>query len=229
MLIEPTEYFGCDLLVEQYEAINYTRLGKDVRMKESELYVRKWFDYRPLHPVQATYLFAACYQRVAQHHFAMTKDVDQAQSIKAFEPEDVFKGSERTSFTVARQNLDRIGVRYIFGINFAFKRCAERGWRIFPRPNQLHNAELLDDLRDAWQEECSVRMQTPRHPRYRADNYIEHPDQNAWHAWISREVDRRERKDWALAELFRRKLYPEAVAVKHFGSELVAKASRQNH
>jgi hypothetical protein len=51
-------YIGCDLSEDDYEITMATKWDKSLVREELGLFSRKSFDYRHLHPVQATYYFA---------------------------------------------------------------------------------------------------------------------------------------------------------------------------
>ena len=55
-----TDYFGSDLSVEDYERLRINHIQHSLALHEPALFDTKWFDYRFLHPTQATYLFAFC-------------------------------------------------------------------------------------------------------------------------------------------------------------------------
>lgn len=185
------EFFGSDLSADDCDLLALAHIPAEARKDEASLFDRKWFDYRHLHPVQATYLYAAQYQKAIEAIYAETKDIRTVGSIKAFEPEDIFKGRELLAFWFARQACDRVGCRYEFALRFIMRRFADRGWHIFPRPNQCYSLELVLDIQDAWKAECATKLQFPRHPRFKNPEFVGHDDQVAYRQWLIDQIKER--------------------------------------
>lgn len=221
---EPFQYFGSDLTIEQCEEIALLKVRPEYRMDESDLFLTKWFDYRHLHPVKATYLFTHEYRSRVREMYAKTRDVKKALTVKPIAQDDVFESVVWASMWRARQAYDRLGVRYGFGLAFTFNRCNDRGWGYFPRPNQLYGEELILDLRDAWKKHCRVILERVQHPRFTTDYYCGHPDQDHYQAWITDQCKVRAMPHMTLATLLRDKLVLEDVAVTRLGAEVVRKA-----
>jgi hypothetical protein len=204
------------------ELLALARVGRPVRDRESALANLRWFDYRHLHPVQLTYLWAQTYEECAQRFVAQTKDRDAAPDIRAFNALDIFMSPEVTACWMARQGMDMVGCRYEFGIMYALRRFSDRGWRMFPRPNQLYGTEFLLDLKDAWKIECDASLQLPKHARFKRTNYRGDVDQDAFHDWLMGEVKRRKFPEKVLARLISEDLADATVSARHFAKVPVA-------
>jgi hypothetical protein len=168
-----------------------SRVAPPMRAAESMLFTRKWFDYRAMHPVQATYRFAHEYQQAVLRAYARQKDVRTLDKVKGFDVKGLFESRELSAVWRARQAFDAIGCRYEFALDSIFKRFCERGWRVFPRPNQLYAEEIVLDVRDAWVRECKAITQLAKHERFKAENFEAHPDQIAYQAWQIEQVKTR--------------------------------------
>jgi hypothetical protein len=218
-------YLGHDLTAADCELLSFARVGRAHRERESTLFHRKWYDYRHLHPVKATYLFAHRYEECVRAFYVETKDKDGAGEIKVFTPADVFQSHELTGIWIARQAMDALGCRYEFGIKFAIRRFTDRGWRMFPRPNQLYGVEFLLDLQDAWRRQCAASLEMAKHPRFKNINYEWHPDQDAHHDWVVKQIKLRQNHvDRILARVFDEDLLPLGVATCHFDPKIVNQA-----
>jgi hypothetical protein len=217
-------YFGSSLNHLDCEMLSHARIRPELRVRESALQQTKWFDYRRIHPVKATYLYAAHYQDAVQALYARTKDLEESREIRAFTPEDVFKCGELVGFWRARQELDAIGVRYEFALRFAMNRFSDRGWRFFPRPNQMLGEEFVLDARDAWANECKIRLQIATDPWFRAENFCGAPEQNAYQKWLVDQIKKRPMPHLPIASLIKEGVLIERVAEALFGTPTVKRA-----
>ena len=225
---DPFNYLGAALTWDDCEMLAIARISEPHRRGEPDLFQTKWFDYRAIHPVAATYMYADRYAAAVRDIYAQTRDVDDAETITPFEPDDVFNCRELLGFWLARQALDRIGVRYEFALRYAMNRFALRGWHYFPRPNQLYTEELLLDVKDAWNEECKNSLQIAKHERFQTANYIAHPDQIAYQTWIMSQVVTREHQHRPLSRLLSEKLVTDDVVKIVFGEKVLKKAVALN-
>lgn len=221
-----TDYYGQHLNHTDCEMLAVARINPNFRKRESALLRTKWFDYRLLHPVKATYLYAAQYRSAVQLMYGRTKDIRGAGEVKAFTPEDVFQCGELVSFWRARQELDALGVRYEFGLRFAMNKYINNGWRFFPRPNQMLGEELLLDIRDAWAEECAIRLQIAEAPDFRAGQFVGSPAQIAYREWLLECVRRRANKIGALATLLKEGIIDTLLAEERFGASVANQANK---
>lgn len=225
------DYFGSSLTTEECERIALLRIAPVYRETEAELFTLKWFDYRHLHPVKATYLFAHLYEKAIRDIHAKTKDYLEAKTLVVLDHKDIFRPPVDKmpldfSFWRARQEMDRHGVRYDFGLDFLMNRAAARGWRVYPRPNQLYTEEAVLDVRDAWVKYRHAVMQTARNPRFKLDQFSGHPDQVSYHAWLLEECGRRESPVSSLSRCFRERHLSPEIAMPVFGDSVVREALR---
>lgn len=214
------------LTVDDYEALTLAKIPVEYRKLEPDLYGSKWFDYKPLHPAEATLLFVRLYEGAIRIAYGKYKDVEASARIKVLPYTDPFVSRDIVSFWTARQNYDRIGCRYEFGLRWTMDRFADRGWSFFPRPNQLYGSEMMLDLADAWRIECSAALQIAKLPFFRVENYTGHHDQDAYRQWLIGQVKARGNGEWrALSRLLSERVVDEAAITGHFTPYVIAKAS----
>ncbi|MEZ2310876.1 hypothetical protein AB6809_29950 [Paraburkholderia sp. RCC_158] len=222
-----TPFYGSELTVADCEMLALTRVDPALRVAESLLFTRKWFDYRGHHPVQATYLFAHEYAQAVRRAYAQQKDVRKIGDVKGFDVESLFESRELTAMWRARQAFDAIGCRYEYGLDFIMKRFCERGWRVFPRPNQLYAEEVILDVRDAWNAHCKAVMQLAKHERFLAPNFAGHPDQIAYQSWqIAQVKTRGGNRAMLIARLLQEHVLTEQAVAAEFGDSVLAQAKR---
>lgn len=225
-MIQPT-FYGSELTVADCEMLALSRIAAPLRVAESLLFTKKWFDQRHLHPVQATYLFAHEYAQAVRRAYGRQKDIRKLDEVKGFDVESLFESRELTAMWRARQAFDAIGCRYDYGLDFIMKRFCERGWRVFPRPNQLYAEEIILDVRDAWRAECKAVMQLAKHERFRTQNFAGHPDQMAYQAWqIGQVKTRGGNRAMLLARLLQEHALTEHAVAEAFGDAVLAQAKR---
>jgi hypothetical protein len=223
---QPT-FYGSELTVADCEMLALTRVEPSLRVAESLLYTRKWFDVRQYHPVQATYLFAHEYAQAVRRAYGRQKDIRKLEDVKGFDVEGLFESRELTAMWRARQAFDAIGCRYEYGLDNIMKRFCDRGWRVFPRPNQLYAEEVILDVRDAWNGECKAVMQLAKHERFHTQNFTGHPDQIAYQAWqIAQVKTRGGNRAMLLARLLQEHVVTEQAVAAEFGDSVLAQAKR---
>jgi len=225
-VIQPT-FYGSALTVADCEMLALTRVDPSLRVAEALLYTRKWFDVRHLHPVQATYLFAHEYAEAVRRAYARQKDIRTLEKVRGFDVESLFASRELTAMWRARQAFDAIGCRYEFALEFIMKRFCDRGWRVFPRPNQLYAEEIVLDVRDAWHRECKAVTQLAKHERFDTRNFTGHPDQLAYQAWQIEQVGTRGgNRAMLLGRLLQERALSEQTVTEAFGASVLAQSKR---
>lgn len=222
-----SEFFGSTLTPADCEMLALTRVDASLRVAESLLFSRKWFDYRHCHPVQATFLFAHEYAEGVKRAYARQKDIRTLAGVQGFDVEKLFESRELSAMWRARQSFDAIGCRYDFALDFIMKRFCDRGWKVFPRPNQLYAEEVVLDVRDAWLRECKAKMQIAKQERFDARRYTGHPDQKAYQAWHVDQVKTRGgNRAMLLGRLLQENVLAEAVVSAAFGEATLSQARK---
>ena len=223
---QPT-FYGSELTVADCEMLALSRIAAPLRAAESLLYMKKWFDVRGYHPVQATYLFAHEYAQAVRRAYGRQKDVRKLDEVKGFDVASLFDSRELTAMWRARQAFDAIGCRYEYGLDLIMKRFCDRGWKVFPRPNQLYAEEVILDVRDAWRAECKAVMQLAKHERFRAEHFTGHPDQVGYQAWQIEQVKTRGgNRAMLIARLLQERVLTEQAVAEAFGDAVLAQAKR---
>jgi hypothetical protein len=174
------EYFGSDFKREQLEAIGL-QVDPAHRVDLPDLMRSRWFAYRGMHPVQATYLFAALYKAQTKTFAECFVDIETAEDARAFAPDDIFKSRDMTGMWLARSTADRVGCPYETLLRFAQRRALDRTFQRFPRPNQLYGEDVELDLADEWKATCSRSLQYCKDDHFKASRYQIH-DYERWPA-----------------------------------------------
>lgn len=161
---------------------------------ETELFRRKWFDYRFLHPVVATYVYAHYFTRIYRQLFAKHVSRRDSEYIRVFKDEDLFQCDTAIISGVwrARQVADAIGAPYPFVIEAGF-RLRLNYWKqkYMPRVNHIYADWIIEKTIDEWEETLNYAAPHGDHAQYRLQNYIGTRDQDDHHAHLLNLAGRR--------------------------------------
>jgi hypothetical protein len=151
---------------------------------ETALFRKKWFDYRYLHPVAATYLYAHHYQVVYRQAFKRHISRDISEHIKVLKDEDLFNCPQRfvADMWRGRQIADAFGAPYNFVIEAGIRHTL-RFWKqkYLPRPGQIFSDWVCDLIAAEWDEWKRVRAPHADHFEYRLPHYVGTRDQDEHH------------------------------------------------
>lgn len=161
---------------------------------EGALYTGKWFDYRFMTPVQATYLYAHEYKKAFQRAFRTNISVRTAQFVKPWKSVDVFHEPPQTVSGLwrGRQTADAMGMPYDVYLTLAFE-WNLRYWRqkYLPRPQQMYSDLVTDRAAESWEEHQGGRLYYSRHENYLNRNYAGLQSQNDHHEWLFLQASKR--------------------------------------
>lgn len=218
-------YFGADITRDDSWALEIAHIPQSMREEEPALQNSRWFDYRHLLPAQATYLFANRYEEIGREVFGQTRDISAAAQFKMLSYDDIFASNEILNFWRARQAADRIGCKYDFYIRMVFHRHWHRGFKFFPRPNQLYSEEIELDAKDAWKIETRGSLQLAKLDRFKNEFFVGHPDQVAYHSYLIEQVENRAHRHMILGRMvFKEKILPLEIAGRAFGADEIRRA-----
>ena len=217
-------------------------LDRDAALNES-----KWFDYRSMHHLQATYYFVDCYNKAIQRDYAKRIDRDRAPYIRVFGDVDFLSARERAVMYRLRQLVDTMGVPYDFFLNFAMNwnyriaftegrdkikgKGKIRGEWHLPRPGHLvKNEKMITDAMLAWEDLCAASMQYSKDHYFRVDNWVGSKSQIAHEAWVIGQIKGRKNPVYSLSNA----LYISGVvrpeeALRQFDSRTISEAIKHFH
>nr|WP_181374665.1 hypothetical protein [Pectobacterium carotovorum]AKG47497.1 hypothetical protein pA_00057 [Pectobacterium carotovorum] len=155
---------------------------------ELELFEKKWFDYRHLHPMDATLIFAESYKR------------EYAKILESHGREDFRKAPFRTglkrvpfirlskanitSLWKARQKADELGVDYGYFISSMLSIAARREWNELPRPQHLWQEDLLEIFTDKHNKHNQTRINGSRLSYFTTNEYVGDEIQDAHRRFV---------------------------------------------
>lgn len=189
-------FYGANLGFLNYEVLSIQHIPARELAKETELMESKWFDYRRLHPLQATYYFVKCYTDAYRAFCKKAIDHETAPYVRCIKEHDFLKAREKMSFWRLRAACDQVGIRYDFFLTFAmnwFYRFVGQDGKVYPpRPSHFaKNEELFADAVIAWEEQCRVSLQVAKDPYYRISNFAGRKAQQDHEAFVLRQIGQR--------------------------------------
>lgn len=219
---------GDDLTLAGCEALLIRRWQPKERFREPALMTQKWWDYRSLHPVQATYLFSHLLtlevRRIIRTHIddapPLVRDDGSVMDWNPIKAGDVLTPPMRAQSVPfwerkilglirARQAADADGIPYPVFIAAGLKHfyfgggtyVLARNARKMPEPNLLYGEACLAEIRKTWLETIQSKLQHAAHPRYRETNRDGHPDHAEHRRWLIQQLEARAVREYVGAKL----------------------------
>lgn len=187
-MTDETPIYGLDKDLDACDRI-YFQLPESLRQEDRYLYGLKWFDYRFLHDVHATYLFAEAYRTAYRECFRQMIDHERAAHVKGVRSEDIFDGTQPRNYHLTglykgRQWADMLTMPYDAYCRIAFKWATQRSRRYLPRPTQLYSFDLLTAIQASWAEERAARLFLSTDERFKNAAYEGAKTQDDYHEWL---------------------------------------------
>lgn len=219
--------FGIQFNRDQLDRLVFDKISNPkVHGGEPALFQTKWFDYRFLHPVAATYVFARAYREVFatlyKRHFDHSVTLDPFYgNLDMFE----LRQAEITGLYVARQHADACGIPYPYYIEFVMEAGMRYKRDYLPRPTQCYQEDAVKKAITEWHKRLEARLFVATDPRFRLDRYRGLPVQNDHIKWTMAQIARRAQPADALARyVFKDRVLPLELATARFGGKTIAKA-----
>jgi hypothetical protein len=211
--------------IDELDIFMATRIKRDVYSHEIKLYRTKWFDYRFLHPVQATMKYAEAYIPVFRRIYGSTFDSKAAHYIRVLKgnffdaPKPTMSGLWR-----GRQIADAIGMPYEEFIDAAMSQTL-RHWKkdFMPQPYHLYSTDTVEKVVPHWEELQKARLYFSEQPEFLTENYRNAHHQNDHHEWLLRQLAARPDPSRLLGRfVIEKRLLPIEKAAARFGEDSVA-------
>jgi len=187
-------FFGDDLTDFQCEVLQIERFGNNQRAfrkhfrLELQLFQSKWFDYRLLHPVMATYLYAAEFIRAYRRYYSMTIDCEKGQYVKGFKGNDALQNKQSISFIRGRQAADELGIPYWFYIEKAYEWLYIKKWKHIPRHVHLYAEDVIEYVSKQWEARIRETLIIAESDFFRDEINGDRPEYKAHQEWLRERV-----------------------------------------
>jgi hypothetical protein len=234
-------FYGCTMPAGGLEGLIAAHVPKKHIKDVSDLYERRWWDYRRLSPGHSFYLFAHHYYRacklsarrlISERRSGFDRRGNMMVNLKGhalaeMTAERIWERGQShiTGIWKAMLISDGLGIPYPEFSRLACKVAIERLWKQLPRPSQLYSEKLAIGVMDEWDAIRKAKFFTAHHPVYSLDNYDGRRQQEAYRAYLIEQLKEQTNKVPALATaLFFRPQLPVDLAEKHFPAQLIARA-----
>lgn len=231
------EYIGQDWSAEECEEAYLFLTTEKLRACESELYSVKHWDYRLIHPLQATMLFAEHYKNAIKAAIIKRTDLYVGLNYKGLKHDNLLECSDRTiqGMIKARQTADENGVPYNIWCYQAMKFAMEVKLPFLPQPHMLYgkkpkgyeNISMVDYILRAFMEAEKSQTFYAQDSFYNIDNYCSNPYQMQHQRHIVDRIEKSNVKVAAIAKIvFDLKLVFPEVIKRRFGEDMLLRAER---
>lgn len=183
---------------------------------EAELYSTKHWDYRFMHPAQATQLFAHCYGQAKKHAVERRTDIWIGRNMRGIKQASIFDMDSRsiTGFWKGRQMADRLGIPYDFYCEYVMLFADVARWENLPTPVQTYGRSVPEHLKTTdyavsmvefigrrWLERTATSNVYAKHPAYLVENYVGGNEQNLYLNFLSDKIKHSNYPEAVLASL----------------------------
>ncbi|MFA9261811.1 MAG: hypothetical protein ACEQSB_00425 [Undibacterium sp.] len=161
---------------------------------EVELFRAKWFDYRHVTPLGATWRYIDIYGTVYRDFYRMRRDKRSAEFITVPTADSVREGLSQnvpktiksfSSFWRGRQVADAIGMPYTEFLFNAFEaRLSYWSQAFLPNSAHMFGEMVAEKCQEKWLESQKTRLFLSDDPAYLIQNYQNTDAQNDYHEWL---------------------------------------------
>lgn len=166
-------YLGKEMSVVSADAFVLQNIEPSMRDEESALMETKWWDYRTMHPTQATAYFVSQFYATAQR-YARRKMEEKYERLYGFRANSYDFRKESTAtirgWWRARQAADAIGCPYNvfawaiieqFRNNYHLFKTTKTGKQQLPFPVQMYSKPMIDAALRLWEERQKIEFVLP--------------------------------------------------------------------
>lgn len=227
-------FYGRKLSFNDFEVLAIQHIPRTLLKEESGLMQTKWFDYRRLHPMQATYHFMKCYTLAYQEFNRVAVDAEKAPFMRPIKGNDFISGREKLAFWKLRQMVDKLGIPYPYFLARAMRwyveECFRRQSLYAPRPGHITtNEELIVTIMMDWEEDCLIRLKIPADDWFRTSNFVGNEHQLAYEKFILEQINNRQHKRFSLSSaIYKYQVLRVEMALIKFGGKLVSDAIKES-
>lgn len=229
-MIENDTIIGMGRSPDECDRLMFSHVRREWIDYEGALFTSKWFDYRPLNPVDATYLYAHHFKVAYRAAYRCTIDHKAAPNVKPLKKDDLFDCPQIQIAGIwrGRQHADALCMPYNLYIDFAMKaRLAYWNRNHLPRPCQLYSEQVVNRVIKQWEDHQRGFLLFGTHSAYKNEAYVGTTAQNDHHEWLFSQIDKRDNGFIPLVNLYTSGLLPIEKITARLGdsvSERVLKA-----
>jgi hypothetical protein len=221
------EYLNHGLSITERDEYAF-RLITDKKWRDQERYCRNncWFDYRFLHPFDATMVYIEAFNTVYRDLYKAYRNFKTADVIRVVKPDDMIHALEKNRTAIVgcwrgRMLADQFGMPYQAYIKDAMEiRLKYWNQKHLPRPPALYHQMIIDQMEGCWKRRQEARMHFSTHPNFLTERYIGSPAQNDHHEWLFEQAKLRSNPEDQVREFVKKGLLPVEKARARYGETL---------
>lgn len=187
---------GMDWTPLECDALSLKYIPLNLLQEEAELNNTKFWDYRFLHPAQATQVYAECYGAALKRAVSRRTDLWVGLNMKGLKKGIIFELSARSlnGLWRGRQMADRIGCPYDFYCEHAMQFADKARMTFLPTTSQMYTQTVPERLKglpslveyvvERWVARTSHSAFYAAHDAYLADNYRGGQEQIKYLNWL---------------------------------------------
>lgn len=183
------KFYGDCFSEEIYKKLAENKFAPFVLAGERKYFLTKWFDYRRLHFLQATYYFIAVYNVFYKQWYKRTVNVERAP-YALITKRDFVESTQRGDFMRCRRFCDRNGLPYdFFIINAIRHKVIDNDERLFfPRPSQICPSDRDEEEHyiRLWNYETKIRY--AKDPFLKTPQWVGNPIQIGYENYIVKKI-----------------------------------------
>ena len=216
--LDPEE---CDYLLHKYSRDTWVEV-------EAALFTGKWFAYRFLHPVQATYVYAHEFTKAYRRYYRREIDRARADYVTPIRIKDMFTGNKTPKMSAiirGRMVADAAGMPYNVFLDLAFD-IQLRYWKQdrLPQPSHMYSDLITDKIDPLWEDRQEGFLFYSQHPNYHNSFYQGLKAQDDHHEWIINQVIKRGNAPYLFRQMvYDKQLLPEDKVKSRFGADYLAR------
>ena len=212
------DVFISDLGLDACDEVMFRLVQRDWQTDELSLMRSKWFDYRFLHPVIATYTYAQAFETI-YHRMVRTHLGGSVRRV--FKTYDLLRMDKATACGLwrGRQCADALGMPYEVYLDQAFTlRLAYWKQGNLPRPTQLYADMILDAMPERWAELQAGKLFYGAHQELRTHRFVGTSPQLDHHEWLFTQAGKRSNPAAIMRRFYDEDLIPAEKVVARLGA-----------
>lgn len=239
MLIDLTS--GTEITQQDMDALSIQFIPFDVLADEALLFQTKHWDYRFMHPVEATQRYTQAYKAAYKRATARRLDVYIGRNVKGVKKDQFWEltASEITSLWKGRQMADRMGCDYDFYCEHVMQFASKALYARLPRPQGCYAHKspasvegmptMIEFIGMSWAERSKTQTIYATHEGYQIANYCGGHEQNLYLNYLVQRVRHSNLPEGALASAIEKGLINREMVMRvmpQSGAGLYARAER---
>lgn len=230
---------GSELTTQDLEAITLSFVALNLLAEEAQLYQTKHFDYRPLHPAEATQRYTIAYMAAYKRAVSRRTDLYMGLHMRPLKKHQFWEltPAEITSLWKGRQMADRIGCDYDFYCEHVMQFADKARFARLPRPQGCYSEavkiegypSMVEYIALTWYERTQTSTIYPTHDAFQTERYVGGHEQNVYLNYLIQRIRSSNLPEGTLASALEKGLINAEIleqAMPSSGARLITRARK---